>query len=243
MTGRETMTSQARVEPGPSRVGWESGKLDSKRIATRAGFASALPALVRLPLLIASNAFAQSTQFRLEDIRAAWRAVGVAPLSSGRDLNDPVSALAAYIRKQEHIGHGVGDGEENHLAPARYVRHGQVDAPMPIKADLPHERSGEPPDDAHAALADFVRGINSGEPAVKFAQANAPAKKAKAAVKAAPVDGQATLVGSQACLGCHASHRRRRSISTIMGRIFTQSAQRAGSAAAARPAMGRARCM
>ena len=213
------MTRQARVALGAGRTGLASGNQDSHRTATQAGrLARALPALICLPLLFGScAAWAQSTQFRLEDIRAAWRAVESTTVIGQDRLSDPVSALATYLQKQEDVGHGA-DGE-NHSPVRGYVRQGELDAPTLIKADSPHERAGEALDDAHAALADFVSAIGSGEPAIRMAQAGAPAKKAKAVAKAAPADAEATFVGQQVCMGCHASHAATFE-RTIMGRIF-----------------------
>lgn len=200
-----------------------AGRVCSTAARLGGGGKAVLGLLVCVPLLAAaSSGWTQSSSFSWDDARAAQREVEVA----GASGSDAVSALAAYAgtlsggEASSEAAH-AGEAPELALDPAlrpllAYVREIGGEQPQRVAAALPQ---GHPPiarDAADAALRDFADGLDSGEPAIRLAAA----AKAKAVTPAkASSEAEATFVGSQACLGCHASHAAAFA-QTAMGRIF-----------------------
>ena len=175
-----------------------------------------LLALACLPVL-AWSAWPQSTSFRVEDIRAALDESNRAAASGENTTNDPVAALANYTAALP-AGHpavrglGASDGGAQPLLD--YVEQREAGRPKLISATPPHGAAGER-DNVVSNLMEFAREIAPGTPVIQLAAA---AKAVKAAPKVA-ADAEATFVGSQVCMGCHASHAAAFNL-TIMGRLF-----------------------
>jgi len=175
-----------------------------------------LLALACLPVL-AWSAWPQSTSFRVEDIRAALDESNRAAASGENTTNDPVAALANYTAALP-AGHpavrglGASDGGAQPLLD--YVEQREAGRPKLISATPPHGAAGER-DNVVSNLMEFAREIAPGTPVIQLAAA---AKAVKAAPKVA-ADAEATFVGSQVCMGCHASHAAAFNL-TVMGRLF-----------------------
>ena len=176
--------------------------------------------------MLAPGAEAQSSRFRFEDMRAALAESNAAASSQQRDdASDPVSALANFVDARAEprqlpaghppIGHRAGGQDDTYSPLLDFVQ--QLDSTQPklIRTVQPHGERTAGRDDGYAALMEFAREI---EPRVPGIQLAAAAKAVKAAPKLA-ADAEASFVGSQVCMGCHASHTAAFNL-TIMGRIF-----------------------
>jgi DmsE family decaheme c-type cytochrome len=209
---------------------------------------TALGALVCLPVLAAATGgWAQSTQFRLEDVLEDVRAAlldstraGAAQqqdrLSDQDRQSDSVSALADYAASlsgpdraplpaghpvQGAAGQDAAGKDKLYTTLLDYVQQLDGGRPILVGADQPQNHAAVPRDDTHSALLGFVQKIESQaeprEPRIELAKVEkAKSVKSKAAV--AP-DDEATFVGQQVCMGCHASHAAAFG-QTVMGRIF-----------------------
>lgn len=219
MVGASNMTIQARVNVAAESNGLSSEPKPSRTRLVRA----ALCALICLPVL-ASAAWSQSTQFRTEHVRAALNEANrISQQPSG--ANDPVSALANFVDVRAEpgqlpaghppIGHRASGHDENNSPLLDFVQ--QLDSTQPklIGIGQPHGQPSAARDDAYAALMEFAREI---EPRMPNIQLAAVAKAGKSAPKIA-ADAEASFVGSQACMGCHATHAASFNL-TVMGRIF-----------------------
>ena len=177
---------------------------------------AALLALVCLPAL-AWSAWPQSTTFRVEDIRAALEESNRTTALRDRDANDPVAALANYIPSLPE-GHpvvrGANAGDGGHQPLLDYVEQMESGRPKLVSAASPHRDAGAR-DSVVSDLMDFVRDVAPGTPTIQLAAA---AKAVKAAPKVAD-DAEASFVGAQVCMGCHASHAASFNL-TVMGRVF-----------------------
>ena len=91
----------------------------------------------------------------------------------------------------------------------------QLEAARPKLTAASREGHAGARDDVVSSLMEFAREIEPRTPNIQMAAA---AKAVKSAPKIA-ADAEATFVGSQVCMGCHASHAAAFNL-TIMGRIF-----------------------
>ena len=199
------MTNHERLRFVAGEFGLAIGKPYRRRpIRAKAELMKAfLCALLCSPLLVASpGAWAQSS-------------------------NDPVSQLAEYAKAlpdpvqmpQAHgrLFRGATSNDETDSPLLDYVRQLDAEQPRLINADQPHGRSGEQGDAAFAALVEFAQTINPGAPGIKFAEVK-KSKPVKSIAKA-PAEVEATFVGTQVCMGCHAVQAAAFA-QTVMGRIF-----------------------
>lgn len=207
MVGAPTMTSQGLLPDfiGPTGPSWK----------TPARLARAALWTFACLLVLAASAWAQSTSFRVEDIRAALNESNRAAAASESGLaTDPVAALANYTARLP-AGHPPVRDREAHDSGYQplldYVEQLEAGRPMVIAAQ-PHGRA-DTRDDVYSNLREFAREI-APQPNIQLAAAT---KAVKAAPKVA-VDAEATFVGSQVCMGCHASQASAFA-QTLMGRI------------------------
>ena len=171
-------------------------------------------ALVCLPVL-ASSASPQST--RIDDIRAAFDESTRAAASRDNDTVDPVTALANYTNRlpEGHPAVREPSPHESAYQPLLdYVEQLDSSRPKMISATQPRNHATGR-DDTYSNLMEFAREI---EPRMPTFQVAAAAKAVKTAPKIA-ADAEATFVGAQVCMGCHASHAAAFNL-TVMGRIF-----------------------
>jgi len=210
MAGASNMTRQGLL-PG------STGPTESNR-TTRARLSrAALWTLACLPLLAAS-ALAQST--RIDDIRAALNESNRATTAADSGVAaDPVAALANYSAALPAghppvAGQAAHDTDGGYQPLLDYVEQLEAGSPKLISAVSPTDQTGAR-DSVMSNLMEFAREIAPAAPAIQFAAA---AKPVKAVTKVA-VDAEATFVGSQVCMGCHASHAAAFNL-TVMGRIF-----------------------
>lgn len=196
--------------PLPDCTGLTGLSRDNKARLTRA----ALWTLACLPVL-ASSAWSQSTSFRIEDIRAALNESNRAAGSESSMPADPVAALASYSAKLP-AGHPPVGGGEVHEGGSQplldYVEQLEAGRPKLIAAQPQGRTDGR--DEIYSNLMEFAREIAPQQ----NIQLAAVAKPVKTVTKVA-VDAEATFVGGQVCLGCHASHAAAFNL-TVMGRIF-----------------------
>jgi DmsE family decaheme c-type cytochrome len=212
MIGASNMTSQGR-----RIVSDFSGRTEAS-LTIRARLTRAtLCALVCLPVL-ASSAWSQSTPFRIEDIRAALNESNrIASSPHGGGLNESVAALADFAKALPE-GHPAvrGVDQDGVYKPLLdYVQQLQGEQPRLISATQPEAHAGLARDEAVSNLMEFAREIDPGAPRIQVAAA---AKAAKSAPKIS-ADAEATFVGAQVCMGCHATHAASFN-QTIMGRVF-----------------------
>jgi DmsE family decaheme c-type cytochrome len=143
-------------------------------------------------------------------VAASERTVSPAPAKS----DDAVAALMEFARTlPEQTGKPRASGES---APAAGHDGVQSDLLGYVREiDSAQAKAGNT-DDADAALRAYVQEIESGGPKIVLAKAEKP----KAVTKAAAADDEeATLVGSQVCLRCHAAKAAQFG-ATLMGKIF-----------------------
>jgi DmsE family decaheme c-type cytochrome len=175
---------------------------------------AALSLVLSLPLFVATSPARSQSGMSFEAMQAALKGAP-APSAAAQD-DDPISALAAYIKASSpaQSPHGVAAAEN---APFDYAAHLNAEQPQLISAEqAPHALPG---DSAIAALAAFAAEIEARDPSIKFAEAKTkPVKATKAPAKGA-TDDEATFVGQQVCLGCHTSQAAAFN-QTTMGRIF-----------------------
>jgi DmsE family decaheme c-type cytochrome len=143
-----------------------------------------------LLLGFADPASAQAPKFDLADVRSAV-------LGLPQTRAEPPSA----------------DRQDTSAFSALLAYAGELQAQQPrlIRGDAPGSNAEAGRDDAFAALAEFARQIEAEPVKPKLAKAG------KAVVKGAP--DEATYVGPQVCLGCHAVQAAAFS-QTLMGKIF-----------------------
>jgi len=213
MIGASNMTSQGR------RIGSDLSGRTEPGLTIRARLTRAtLGALICLPVL-ASSVWSQSTPFRIEDIRAALNESDrIASSPHGGGLNESVAALADFA-KALPAGHpavqGVDALDPAYLPLLSYVQQLQGEQPKLISATQPEGHAGLARDEAVSNLMEFAREIDPGAPRVQIAAAS---KAVKSAPKIA-ADAEATFVGAQVCMGCHATHAASFN-QTVMGRVF-----------------------
>jgi DmsE family decaheme c-type cytochrome len=237
------MTNQDRSRSGAARFRPVQRRPDNGR-TTKAQDRLAratLYALVCVPVLAAASiAWAQSSQFRWDEVRATLLSANQATASFPQrdDQDNSASALADFAKSLSGPVDARGSLESDHRDAANrdhayqsllsYVQQLGGERPKLAKADLPDISADLPPghpavarDDADSSLIAFVQQISPGEPdnpIIKVAEAKKSKNAAKSVLKAAP-DAEATFVGQQACLGCHATHAATFG-RTLMGRIF-----------------------
>ena len=230
-----------RLSGSTHQVG-QSGRGASKSLRI-----AALSTLLSVPLLVTSIAAWSQNGLRFDAMQSALK--GESLSSTATPTDDPVSALAEYQKTSsgahppyggytpapsdpvsalaEHLAYlktssgahspHSGDAGDTHQPLLDYVRALEAERPQLIGADQsPHAL---PADGAVAALAAFAAQLEGRDPVLKFAEAKTKAVKGTKAPAKAASDAEATLVGSQACLGCHTTQAAAFN-QTIMGRIF-----------------------
>ena len=234
------MTTQTRhgLAGSVHQVGGSNGG------ASRSLRIGALSTLLSLPLLVASIAAWSQNGLRFEAMQSALK--GKSLSSADAPSDDPVSALAEYLKassgahsphggytpapsdpvsalaahlKASSGAHSPHGGDAGHLYRPLLddARDLETESPQLVGADqAPHVLPG---DGAIAALAAFAAQLEGSEPALKFAEAKTKAVKGTKAPAKVSSDGEATLVGTQACIGCHAAQTAAFN-QTIMGRIY-----------------------
>jgi DmsE family decaheme c-type cytochrome len=146
------------------------------------------------PLALAQPAAADAPQFRIQNVRAA--------LQGSPESLQEMRAAGVQARPELPQSHPAVDRDEAYSTLVAYAD--QVTAGRPELAK---------DDDAFSALTQFARQIGPEPAPVRLAKA----EKAAVAVKAEPAE--ATFVGQQVCLGCHAVQAASFGM-TLMGRIF-----------------------
>jgi DmsE family decaheme c-type cytochrome len=166
---------------------------------------------------LASSAWSQSTPFRIEDIRAALSEATGNSSQPAEEQSGPFAALGGFSAALP-AGHPplpTGDVPDPAYKPLfDFVQGLNGEQPTLIAASQANPHANSPRDDI-ASLMDFVREIGPRTPPIQIA---AVAKPLKAAPKIAE-DAEATFVGSQVCMGCHATHAASFNL-TVMGRVF-----------------------
>jgi DmsE family decaheme c-type cytochrome len=216
------MTIQARVRFAADLIGLSGEPKSTNKIRlTRV----ALCALVCLPVL-ASGAWSQSTQFRTTDIRAALNESNrLASEGQSGGFNEAVAALADFAKTLPNGHPSLPDGhpsiggtdaadDSSYQSLLNYVQQLKGEQPKLISATQ-SQAAAPARDEIHSNLMEFAREVEPRTPNIQLAAA---AKAAKSAPKVA-ADAEATFVGSQACMGCHATHAASFNL-TVMGRIF-----------------------
>lgn len=236
MAGRLQMKSQNWLRLVAGRIGRATSKPNKGRTdgsqtrLTR----TALCALVCLPVLVAaSSAWTQSSQFSWADVRTTLLKADQAAPSTGREgQDDTVSALAEFAKSLPESDDARGNAPADPANQDRayrslldYVQQIGGEQPKLISADQPKATGAALPaghpalgrDDVYSTLMEFAQQVAPGEPVIKVAEA----KKAKAVKRVAKeaAEPEATYVGAQVCMGCHATHAASFG-QTVMGRIF-----------------------
>jgi len=198
--------TQDRLGSATHKVGGKAP--NSLRIA-------ALSALLSTPLLLASMAAWSQSGLRFEAMQSALK--GESPSSTVAPGDDPVSALAEYLRNSPGARSPHGDAAGHAATQLDYLHPRDPEETQLISADQPAHAL--PGDSAVAALAAFAAQIEARDPSLRLAEVKAKAAKGTKAPAKVSSDGEATLVGTQACIGCHAAQTAAFN-QTIMGRIY-----------------------
>lgn len=227
MAGASKMTGHKWLAFVGGRIDLRGGSNRGRTIGARAGLTRAtLWALACLPVLATGpGALAQGVKITVDDVRAAL--LGGDQTASSQPHGGMDGAVSAFVdfakalpdkvaapQPHERAAHGAAGPDEVYSKLRDYVQELDGELPKLIKAEQTPSHPGTPGDDAYAALSEFARQIAPREPRIELAKAEKP----KSVVKATP-ESEATFVGSQVCLGCHAVQAATFS-QTVMGRIF-----------------------
>jgi DmsE family decaheme c-type cytochrome len=145
-----------------------------------------------LAICAGDAARAQSPTLRVAELRTALLGSDQTAASPHAGQSDAVAALIDYAK-------ALPDPDEQ---------------PILINAEASQGHASVAHDDAYAALIDYAERIAPSELQIKLAKAEKP----KSVVKATP-DAEATYVGAQACVACHAVQVAAFN-ATLMGKIF-----------------------